>query len=308
MIFLTCLIAAYAVFLAATAALTAAAPFQGWLTARLGRRVGLGVPVDLDARLRERVRRRALGGSVGGLVGLAVALAACAAASLSGLFPWPSVASGYSVWMVETYGVLAVSAIATGLGVGWAALRAETLPADEPRVARTRAVGVRDYVPSVLRVGGWHLLGLAVATIVVIAVTGGVSPWLLPGAAVVAAGIGGMVTFEVVARRIVSRGRPASGTDEMVWNDALRSEALRDLLYAPLLAVVLGAWWSLIGQGDALRAPLALIPGALGLGGMVLFGFIFRHTRTWYLEELWPGSRRRTPDEEARRIMAVQAR
>jgi hypothetical protein len=299
------LLGAYALVLLGTAVLTRVVSFQDWLVSRLATRVGLGVPVDLDARIRERVRRRTVAGSVGGLIGLAVAVAAVFSISRSGLQPVVTNGHFSTLAVIEIYATLAASATGTGAGVAWAALHAESPRPDEPSLARSPAVTVVDYLPPILRVGAWPLVGLTVAAVVMVGLVTGPTPWIIAGAATVAVGVASLTGFEIVSRRIVTKGRPTSGTDELVWDDALRSEALRDILYSPLLAVFLGMLWSLAGSGNGLPAPFALIPGGLCLAGAVLYSFVYRNTRTWYLEELWPGSRRRTPEEEASRIATV---
>ncbi|MBF4575810.1 hypothetical protein [Frondihabitans sp. VKM Ac-2883] len=69
-------------------------------------------------------------------------------------------------------------------------------------------------------------------------------------------------------------------------------------------ALALGGYWAVIGAGGGpvdLRPADVVIMIALLLG-CILFSIGFRNTRTWYLEQFWPGSRRRTPAEEALRI------
>lgn len=300
MVFYITIFALAALGLAVTIALTFIPSFQVWLLERAGRRIGLGVPADLDASFRLRMGRRIRASSVGCLVGLALALV------LALVFPESGLLSGRPVFLVY-YGLIALSVVGSDIGVAVVSLASTGRRHDErPRVARLRVTRVGDYLPPLL-------FRLAVATAVCSVVTVALMIVLVAGrlgvgaviagvALVVGAG-GAELAFPVVARRIVAQGRPTVDTDEMVWDDALRSEALRDLLSAPLQALAFGAWYSVIGTIDSVGAWI-LIPSFASLGLVAVFNIALRNNRDWFLFRLWPGARRRTDDEEAARLAA----
>lgn len=278
--------AVYAAVLVATALLSRVGEFQTWQMQRLAKRVGLGVPVDLDAKVRRRVAARLLGSSVGGFIGLGIGVAL-----------YESFATHHPV---VAFMVLITAVTGSSLGTVWASFRDETTPIDGPRIARAEEVRVGDYVIVLARVFAWAILALAAAA-VVISAGPGANP---AGILLVALGAVCLVLFEIFSRRIVARGHPAVSTDELVWNDALTASALMDLLAAPVQALALGGYWSVIGLGDGQVdfSPADVVVMIALLLGSVLFSIVFRNTRTWYLEQLWPGARRRTPAEEELRI------
>src|SRR5690606_14332770 len=47
--------------------------------------------------------------------------------------------------------------------------------------------------------------------------------------------IGSLVIFEVAGRRIVSMGNRVASEEELVWEDAIRSQTVRDISAAPAL-------------------------------------------------------------------------
>lgn len=281
------LFAVYAVVLVGTALLSRVGEFQTWQMQRLAKRVGLGIPADLDALIRRRVAARVLGSSVGGVVGLG-----------AGVVLYESFATRPPV--VIAFLVLITAVTGSSLGTVWASLRDETAATDRPRIARAEAVAVGDYVIVLARIFAWAILVLAAVAIALSARSGAG----LAGILLVALGAVCLVLFEIFSRRIVARGHPVASTDELVWNDALTASALMDLLAAPVQALALGGYWAVIGAGGG---PVDLGPADVVimialLLGCILFSIVFRNTRTWYLEQLWPGSRRRTPAEEALRI------
>lgn len=305
--FLLVVLAGLAVYFIVTAVLAVASDYPTWQLERLAVRVGLGVPADLDDRVTAQMRRRTVNQSVGGLIGLVVGVAACAAAVRFGLLPFGDLEGSSLQIVVLADLVAAATELGVVFGLARAALRSEAPRPDEIRVARAVAVTVGDYVPPILRWGVLVLLGLtAVTTALIIAATGAAT-WVIPGIALLVVGIVSQIAFAVVSRRVVTRGRSTSGTDAMVWDDALRSETLREFLYLPVYFVVLGTWYTLLNPGGGIVAPFAFIPAGLGLALVVVVNLIYRSTRTWYLEELWPGSRRRTPDEEEARLAGTRS-
>jgi hypothetical protein len=305
--FLLVLLAAAAVYYIVTAVLAVASDYPTWQLERLAVRVGLGVPADLDERVPAQMRRRTVNRSVGGLIGLLIGVAAGAVAVRLGLVTPSDSDDSFPLVVLVTL-IAAFSELGVVLGLARAALRSETPRPGEVRVARPVAVTVGDYVPTALRAGVLVLLVLAAATTTILVVTTGAAAWVVPGVALVIVGVVGQVAFAIVSRRIVARGRSTSSTDELVWDDALRSETLREFLYLPVYFVVLGTWYTLLAPGGAVAAPLAFLPAGSALALVVVVNLLYRSTRTRYLHELWPGSRRRTPDEEAARLAAARSR
>lgn len=308
MIFNSFLLAALAVYLVGQAIGARTEPIQSWAMRRLAGRVGLGVPPELDVDIRQRVRRRLVGNAVGGLIGLVlgaggVFIGGVVAAGGS----WSAVVTGTDqlVAIIEAYTALAAAGVGAGLGTALAALRAETRADDSPRVARLRVPRVSEYVPVILRVLAWAAMVCAATSIVCAVVFRSArdsSIIVIPGIALVAIGLLCLVLFEIFSHRIVGRGRPTVSTDQLVWDDALRSENIRDILTAPAQAICLGAFYVALGSGVGGIVVSALILAGVSLVLFAVFSFVFRHTSTWYLEELWPGARRRTPEEESARI------
>lgn len=277
--------------LAVTAGLSRIPAFQRWQAGRLARRMGIGIPVELDGMIRRRVAARSLGSNVGGLVGLVAAIPAFLAVEADDV-------------VVGAYLALALVVCGSATGTALAALRDETRPVSGTRVARAEEVRLGDYLISLLRILAWAIVVLAVATIAVSSASAWTSSARIHSAGLWLAvvGIVFFAAFEVVSRRIVGRGRPSASTDELVWNDALTSSALRDMIGAPVQAVAFGAYFSLLWSSPG---PLGIALGALLLAAVLAMGFVFRSTRTWYLTQLWPGARRRTPAEEAARMAAA---
>ncbi|ROQ37534.1 hypothetical protein EDF46_2993 [Frondihabitans sp. PhB188] len=284
--------------LVGTAVLSRVPAFQTWRIGKLAERVGLGVPDELDGMIRDRVASRLLASSIGGVIGLVPGV------FLSWGYGWTR--GDMNEQLVALYVVLAGSATGTALGTAWAALRAETRLDDRPRIARADVVTISDYIVSLLRGLAWAVVVLAAVTVAVVRWQQGAlrGPGLSvgPGEVLVVIAVACLILFEVLGRRLVRRGRPSTSTDELVWNDALTSSALRAMLYAPVLAVGLGSYWTVITPGPASPSGLSIGVALSLLGVYAVFAWIYRSTPTWYLTQLWPNARRGTPEErQARR-------
>lgn len=305
---LVVLLIALPALLAIGGALSFVPDWQTWRLSRLGLAVGLGVPADLEDTLRARFRLRGVASAIGGLLGFLVGLAALAFVVRESGDPTFQDARFHSS-VIGLYAVAAASSIGVAGGSAWASIRSVTVRGDGPRVARLKVLRVSDFLPPLVRYGTWALAGLAIATVVIVWI--GEMPAArrlqAPSFVLVALGVVGVVVFEVLAHRVLARGRPAAGTDELVWDDALRSEALRALLIAPLQALALGTLYSFAIPPLSGISAFALFPALIGVAGVFVVSGCYRLTRTWYLQSLWPGARRRTPEEEARRITAATA-
>lgn len=273
--------------------------FQRLLAHRLARRVGLGVPDALDREIRVRAASRERTGVFGYLLAMALVYGVLRL-------------NGEPIGQFSTYLCLAGGFLGNGFGTGIASFISETRRRDTPiRLARLRVVRPRDYLPGILGTLGWIVFccwAAALGAQLIFTPAGAAPSALRTGLIISVAMVGfgglGLVFFEFASRLIVRRGQPAGSTDELVWDDALRSSALRDLLNGPLLAVV---YASLAGVAFSALAATHSVPGniavvVLGIAGaLALIGYLYlmRHTQQWYLEILWHGSRRRTAEESA---------
>lgn len=303
-----------ALVLVAIVVLAGAPAIQSWQLARLARQVGLGVPVDLESALRDRVRRRLRAGAIGALVGLAMGLILEAVfGALSGSLPGGSTVGatvsgffapyggGVPSVAVTSYGLLALSATGSTLASAASSAHGTLRDADGTRVARMRVTRASDYVPPLLHGLAWFVCLMAVVT-VLLEMASPAAAWVVvgPGIGLAVVGVLAFLGYELISRVVVGHAQPASDTDELVWDDALRSVALSELLTAPLAGLSLGALWTVAGIAGG--APLAWVPMGLGVIALIAFSYIRRRTYDWYLANLWPGARRRTPEEEAERL------
>jgi hypothetical protein len=288
----------------AFAAITAASFTPGgkqWSLTRLARQAELGVPIELEAALGRRAAARSRWPSLAALA-ILIILYAVFRSPIGALTP-------------QLFGVCAVAGIA-GLGIGTAivSLRFEARLSESPvSVARIRTVSVGDYVGYQARVVAYALVIVFVAAVVTGLALENRSP-LRPGAFLpseVAAllAVGGLILFEVGSRAILRRGQPAASTDELVWDDALRSSAINDLLRTPVLSSYLGVL-SLVLLGPALPGHdtwIAVLGYVVVVGFYLLFSLAQTGLRGYYLAKLWPNARRRTEAEESARVAALPA-
>jgi hypothetical protein len=201
---------------------------------KYARRMGVAVPAEIEQRVTARLLRRERLLTIGGLVGIA------AATGVALLLP-----AGFDAPYV---GVL----LFAGAGVGGSAAAAlasstsELSPITGPRVARSTVPAHADYVPTLERLGSRLLPPLALLTLVAAAVALNVGAlgearltpaylWSSVGAWLAYAAVAALVFAELLAGRILRTGQQATNTTNLAWNDALRSQALRDLSTAPIV-------------------------------------------------------------------------
>ncbi|WP_298455634.1 hypothetical protein [uncultured Cellulomonas sp.] len=261
------------------------------------RRVDLGLPPDLEPVVARRLAGRQRAGARGALAGLALLTVGLAAARPDRLAIGGLVA-------------LCVAAGGHALGQGAAAWRETTrVPGDGARIARASTPAHSDYVARHERWGGWVLAGVSLAVAVAIGAAPragldvGPLPWVLVvAAAVVPAAV--MAAYELAAARLLDRPQVAMTPLELAWDDALRSNTLRDMLGAvlalgiglplALLAVVgdglEGGWPANPAVGLVAGAVLVLVCGGLLTTLVSLALEPQRHFRT----RLWPQPTERT--------------
>jgi hypothetical protein len=276
------------------------------IATRMARRVERPLP---EAPLRERIVRRAQhvrrwvvnGATLGLLVTLGVVLAAVAA----GRVPDPEA----SLAWIALGGLVLGEAAGALLGV--LTDRAETDPS-RPRVAHARHTSLRDYLDPIELIGARVVTALALAAGTATALVLVVAPRtstgltvahseLTPAAlALPLAAIASLVALEWGGRRIVlTRPRPATTPEALVWDDAQRADELRTLATAPLMTGLYGfilglpGLFALVPRG-AVDDTVLLV--AVNLGGYLLFlallvvlAFaIARKPARFYLRRLWP--------------------
>jgi hypothetical protein len=292
-----------AVFLALLIGASFVPAFQVWNLAKIGHRINLGLPADLDPSFRRRMGGRIRASAIGGLVGTAImsVLVWCVPALLRG---------DDRTTTAVFYGALLVTITGMSIGVATAACGGVDRSADgRARIARLRVTTVADYVPAIVRRLACLVVVVQMATVVVL-LAGGLSSRnsRVVGATVVVASLvavnaGAVAVFAAASRRIVARGRQTIDTDELVWDDALRSEDIRTLLDAPLRVLSIGCVYGVLAASSP-AADWALIPACAGLLAFVVFAIALRNNRDWFLRRLWPDARRRSDDEEAERLAA----
>lgn len=257
---------------------------------RFALQVGLALDEDrvpaLGRRLLVRERLRESGGLVGVVLG------------------------GVLAWALESTGAIdplgAGWLLAAGLfggvagGIAVAGLLPTALPEGSPRMARTRSVGLDDYISPIEQLGP-RALAFAAGLLAILSLAAqvlgdgrGTGMWLT---AVIT---GGLTVFfivlgEAAGRLIIARGRPAPSEADLAWDDALRSTSYRDLMTAPLYLGTQAVLSGILTVAEAL-APLEAQPYLASVTfGVVMTGFIVvivvaaridpaRH----YLRRLWP--------------------
>lgn len=254
------------------------------------RRADLALPADA-APVARRLQGRLTAGVVGAVSGLALAVLVVPADGPDGAVPSPAVPSVIGLAFVG----LALATAAHSLVVS-----RRPVAADGPRVARGRDVGLADYV------NGFERRSAVVVSLlpgVVALVAGGAVVTGLLEAPPVRVGL--LVLLAVVppvvlvgslglVRAVLTARQPAGSTEELAWDDALRSLALRDVISVPLYAGLVAT--VLAGAEIAVNLPPALAPAATGVLvlGLLLVGTVVlalsvagrpaRHFRS----TLWP--------------------
>jgi MFS family permease len=244
------------------------------------------LPVRLEPGVSARFVAQGRGATIGGLVFLVAAVLAIQAGTYVGDGP------ASALWVI-------VGAVLVGSLVGGtvAAFTSSTaIASDQPRVARSRAVSVADYLAPLERVGAWVLVVASVVVAVTMSVVG-VGGAVFPVALFAGLGAVTLVMFEVASARIVDRSQPAGSTADLVWDDAMRSSVLRDLISGSLalggLGLILGIV-QLVGSSAGLAtAETTNISGpALSAVGLALSLYSRAGwSQRYFLGRLWPNLR-----------------
>lgn len=249
----------------------------------LSRSAGLALPDELAPRIRARVARRIRAVAAGASASIVISVALLATGLLQ-----PSQRIG-DVWLV-------LGAYFAGMAVG-AAINATTdrPTTDEngPRLARSGAVSLADYVSPLERIGARVMVGLAALVLVVSLLATGLGPArVTSGFAILALALASLVLFEIAGRRIVDRPQPVGSPTELAWDDALRAGSIRELVTAPL---VVGAWGTMFVGADQLFSS-QIINGLWAVAGLALAGgycavaiySVVSRPQQYYLRRLWP--------------------
>jgi hypothetical protein len=269
--------------------------FQGVETRRTARLAGVGFPLEMESGLRGRATRRLRWTTIGCLIGFAVGYL---------LLRWFDPGSA----LAAVRGCLSAAIVGGGFGSTVASLSSQLRPLESSvRLARPRVVTISDYVAPSLRVFAWVTWALCAAFVLfglVIPDQGdraSALATLLPSMIVLALSGCGLALFEISARIIVGRGQPASSPDDLMWEDAQRSIALREMLEGFLPATLFSSLAVLdVLQAHTANATFTLLPVlVLALWAFYfVFSFLMRNTRRRYLERLWPGGLPPAEDEE----------
>lgn len=295
-------ISVFSAGLAILLALTFVPSFARWSVYRSAAELRVGLPARLERSVGERLMVRQRGGTIGGLVLTALAVAALRLDT--GVDLGVADEPGIAFWYVA-------GAALAGIGAGTAIAALTGTPriaTDEPRVARSNAVTVADYISPVERIGSRVIVVVAVAA--VIAVTVALRPLsggpLLPIVVSAVLGAVSLVLFEVSSRRIIALPQPAGSTAELVWDDAVRVSALRDMLAAPVAFGLYSLVFSvavLVQAGVDQSAPFSL--DALSIGSPIVVIALTAYSsatgpKRYFLHRLWPKLRwSDTADEQA---------
>ena len=278
-------------------------PYTARLTRRLPRFFGLTMPRNLEPVIRARAVRRERGAVFGALLMTLLTIPALIAAHSDPALP--TILRENAVG--ETW--LLIGAVATGGALG-TALASVLQPARQPdrlRVARSRSVGLADYIGGLERNGARILATLGVL--------GGIATLLLgwfdvvrfalepaSGARIALCAFTALalVAFEVLGRRVVGRPAPAGSPRELAWDDALRAATVRDLAGAPTVlglfasaAVALDIILMVAAPGSANQTLVTVI--AVGAATAFLAGTIIAivaivpKPQQHYLRTLWAG-------------------
>ena len=193
--------------------------------------VNLAVTQEVDRSVLRRVQARSLSFAAG----LVLAALVLMGISLVGIDPGDF--TGIVVVLVLYGSVGLCVAVSASAGHPW-------VPDGTPRVARFGEARIQDYVPAFELWGSRLLAGAAVLLCggaALAAALGGLSATAIGWAGYAALVVLTVVAWELNARRLLRRSVPAGSTQQLAWNDALRSSLLRDTLTLPLTAGFFGA-------------------------------------------------------------------
>lgn len=260
-----------------------------WRALRHAQRMAVGLPAHLERSVSRRLMARDRGASLGGIIFTALAI----------------LAFHFEVGVSDDSNLTALfvlGALFAGVGAGAAVtalLATNRLPAEQPRVARSGAVTVSDYLAPLELVGARLVVAVAVVALVLSSVVS------IPGAdgsrfAVAFFAIFGAIAlamFEVASRRIVDRPQPAGSTAELVWDDAIRASSLRDLVTAPLAlgsyCLIFGALDIAEGSSNSGATVVAYTVAATFALALIVAGIVSVATRPQqhFKGRLWPNLR-----------------
>jgi hypothetical protein len=264
--------------------------FVRYTTLRHAQLIELRLPDHLEPVVGHRLMTRLRGGMIGGLVFTAIAAAA---------FQWQAGAVVDS----DLTGLFVIGTAFVGLGAGTAVAAltgSVTIAPDQPRVARSGAVAVKDYLAPLELVGARVVVvGAVLLLAYALVVRDDIGAAIFGVAFFAVTAVIALALFEVVSRRIVDQSQPAGSTAELVWDDAIRSSTLRDLVTAPL---ALGAYcliFGAFGVAEAANPAAGYIGGFCGIA-VAVAAILSRVTRTqsFFLRRLWPNLRWSDTDEK----------
>lgn len=244
--------------------------------------VGVDLSQEMGQKLRKRMLRNRRSSLVGGAIGILVS-----AFVISTQTADPGA--------LETMSIAAAAFAGPALAVSITTLLTTRTPADSRvRYARSQAVELSDYVPATER---WLARGPATLAVLYFAAWGlGVWFELIPsggraaligGAILSAISVASLLIFEIAGRRIVAMGNRVGSPEELVWEDAIRSQTVRDITSAPALVGLYAIVYSLpylLDQGFLGWIGVAASAGVL----VVLLITITLRPERHFLRRLWP--------------------
>lgn len=263
----------------AVAATVVAVPVLLWTWVPVGgrsllrgtaRRADLALPVHDRGAVVRRLQGRSTAATVGLLLGFWVAVAVVP--------PDPAPARGEQFALPVAFPV-AVGAGFVGMAfaaAAYAIVAARRSPGpDAPRVARTRDVGLGDYVNGIERWGTVvtclvpAAVGLVLAVLLADPAAAGVDPLRIGLLALVPPAL--LVLSLAAGGVVLNARRTVSSPEALAWDDALRSQALRDIVSMPLYAGLIATLW--LGLEVARAIPdERLAVGAAGLWVLLALG------------------------------------
>lgn len=163
---------------------------------------------------------------------------------------------------------------------------------DLPRLARTRAVSITDYLPPLERGSGLIALVAVVAGAGCCSLAGIRDPMVLVDLPALVAF--SALVAQVWGRYLVSRSQHATTTVDLAWDDALRAKNLRALFEAAPTAALYGGLAMLFAVGDRSASwhgwAMTVFFVAVVLPVLLLVVRATTNTRAgrYYLRRLWP--------------------
>jgi hypothetical protein len=173
------------------------------------------------------------------------------------------------------------------------AIGARSVRADGPRLARGRAVTIEDYVEPLERWIPWTAATVAAAVSLLPLLLGGPRSALVPGIAAVAT----VLAASLAARWIIARPQRADSVITLAWDDALRAEAVRNLLggagVVALATLIFSLPTALARLGVAARTVDLQLWASMGFCIVLLVLAVAssrRRPARYFLRRLWPGT------------------